>query len=137
MKEDLDVKFKFDAFPFAEYGVITGKLTKIAPAAEETAAMQPSFYRAYASMDQDYFRVKGERVALLSGMTATAEIVTESKTVLSLLMQPFQELGQGRQADPFRGESHRDSPRVHVRVRARWRLDERYAGGRPQGVTGS
>lgn len=100
MKEGLPVRLKFDAFPFAEYGVITGKLSRIVPGAEEAAPLQPSFYRAYASLDQDYFRVKGKRTTLLAGMTATAEITTEKKSLLALLLQPFQELGKIKQAEP-------------------------------------
>ena len=98
VEEGLPVKLKFDAFPFAEYGVITGEVTKIVPTAEDAGPTQPSTYRAYASLDQDYFLVKGERVALLAGMTATAEITTEKKTLLALVLEPFQELGKPKSA---------------------------------------
>ena len=68
--------------------------------ANEAEAAQPSSYRAYASLDQDYFRVRGEEAPLLAGMSATAEITTETKSLLSLLLEPFQELGKPSSAQP-------------------------------------
>ena len=97
MKPGLPVRLKFDAFPFGEYGAIAGKLVKIAPDAE-TDASKPSYYRAYSSLDQDYFRVDQKKVRLLPGMTATAEITTERKTILALLLKPFLEFGKSRPA---------------------------------------
>ncbi len=97
MKPGLPVKLKFDAFPFAEHGAIFGELTKIVPEAEGQEG-PASYYRAYCSLKQGYFRVDGKEVPLLAGMTATAEIVTERKTLLQLLLKPFLELQKTQEA---------------------------------------
>lgn len=93
------VKLKFDAFPFAEYGTISGTLINIMPDADIDAQSGLSYYRAISSLNQDFFRVKGERVKLLSGMTATAEIVTDKKTILKLILKPFTKLRKTKEAE--------------------------------------
>lgn len=99
IKPGLPVRLKFDAFPFAEHGAIMGELTHVIPEAEpHPDGAGDGYYRAYCSLNQDYFRVDGEQIALLPGMTATAEIITEQKTLLELLLQPFAELQKPREA---------------------------------------
>lgn len=95
-----NVKFKFDAFPYAEYGVIVGELVKVLPSLTEDPISDTSF-RALASVGQDYFLVDGARIRLRPGMTAVAEIVSEQKTILDLLIKPFREL---RQAEPAQSQ---------------------------------
>jgi HlyD family secretion protein len=94
---DMPTRLKFDAFPFGEYGVINGQLERIVSVAD-SADGAASFYRAYSSLDQDYFLVKGAPVKLMPGMTATIEVITERKSILSLLLQPFLEFGKPRTA---------------------------------------
>lgn len=93
----LPVNFKFDAFPYTEHGVITGKVVYIAPEAQRG---EGEFYRALASLQQTYFRVEGERVDLRPGMTAAAEIVTARKTILELLFKPLTEFFTPEKALP-------------------------------------
>ena len=47
---------------------------------------------ALVSLDQPYFRKKDQTFDLKPGMTATAEIVTERKTLLQILLRPIYEL---------------------------------------------
>jgi HlyD family secretion protein len=103
IQEGQEVKFKFDAFPFAEYGAIPGRLTNLVLEAE-TGAGGETYFRAGASLGQQYFRKNGVPIPLRSGMTATAEIQTERKTILELLLElllrPFLEVGQPSAARP-------------------------------------
>ncbi len=85
------VKLKLDAFPYAEYGSIKGELANVPPEAEGLDRPAESFYRAQASLDAQTVRRNGSHVSLLSGMTATAEIVTERKTLLQLALTPLLE----------------------------------------------
>ncbi|MBW3542040.1 MAG: HlyD family secretion protein [Planctomycetes bacterium] len=108
VREGLPVRLKFDAFPYAEHGAIGGRLTRLVKVAEDSgpassAQVAPagggSWFRAYCMLDQHYFRVRGERKPLLPGMTARAEIVTERKRILEILLKPLLEFQQGRRAD--------------------------------------
>jgi HlyD family secretion protein len=85
------VKLKLDAFPFAEYGSVRGELVNVPPDAEGVDTPGDSFYRASARLDDQAVRKNGSSVALVSGMTATAEVITERKTVLELLLTPLLE----------------------------------------------
>ncbi|MFN0055522.1 MAG: HlyD family efflux transporter periplasmic adaptor subunit [Planctomycetales bacterium] len=96
----MPVKFKFDAFPHVEHGVIDGVLTDIVPEAEGLVqgSGAPGFYRAYGTLQQEYFIVKDRQAPLLPGMSATAEIITEDKSLLSLLLTPLEEYRKSRSA---------------------------------------
>ncbi len=92
------VRFKFDAFPSAKYGAISGELISVlnAPEIEDKNGMP--YYRAIATLGQDYFRVKGKEVKLVSGMTAKAEIITDQRSLLSLFLKPIMELRKTKEA---------------------------------------
>ena len=108
------VRFKFDAFPFAQHGVLTGRIRSISPSAlpGEAGTQQP-YYRAQADLGQDYFRVNGETVPLLPGMTATAEITTDNRRVLAVIFEPLREL-----TEPRRPRSRAMSSEVATLLRA-------------------
>lgn len=99
VREGQPIKFKFDAFPFAEYGVLTGSVQSISPSAVEDEVGGESYYRATSRLNQEYFRVAGREARLLPGMLATAEISTERKSLLSLILKPFAELREPREAE--------------------------------------
>lgn len=92
------VRFKFDAFPSAKYGAISGELISILNAPEIEDKDGIPYYRAIATLGQDYFRVKGKEVKLVSGMTAKAEIITDQSSLLSLFLKPIMELGKTKEA---------------------------------------
>ena len=84
------IKLTLDAFPFADYGALEGTLTHIAPDAE-TVEEKPgeSFYRATVTLDRQSMPKGDLEIPLLSGMRGSAEIVTERKTLLELILKPF------------------------------------------------
>lgn len=92
------VKLKFDAFSYAEYGAITGSIVRIAPDAQVDSTGNAS-YRVLTALQQTYFRVKDTKVLLLPGMTASAEIVTDQKTILELLFKPLAEFAKTKEAE--------------------------------------
>jgi len=93
------VKFKFEAFAYAEYGVMPGAIVHIAPEAQVDSTGQAT-YRVLATLQQTYFRVKGLQTPLLPGMTASAEIVTDQQTLLALIFRPLAEFAQTTNAAP-------------------------------------
>jgi HlyD family type I secretion membrane fusion protein len=84
----LPVKFKFDAFPYMDYGVLVGRVTSISPAALESAE-QGLVYRAQGVLDNWQFVINEQAYAVRPGMTAVAEIITEKKSIFAIVFQKF------------------------------------------------
>jgi HlyD family secretion protein len=81
-------KVKLATFPFQEFGVIEGEVIHISPNA--TADEQLGLvYTARIRLNQSSVQVRGNDVPLAPGMSATAEIVTRQKTILTFLLEPI------------------------------------------------
>src|ERR1041384_3226850 len=91
VERGLPVKLKFDAFPFQDYGTIAGTVTEVAPDAQ-TDREAGSFYKITIAPQQTTINAKGQQVALRPGLALTAEIVTEHKSIWSILFEPFRKL---------------------------------------------
>ena len=87
----LPVKIKFDAFPFQDYGIVSGTIVEIAPDAEAKKETG-SFYKVMIALAQTSIVAKEKAIPLRPGLTLTAEVVTERKSILNLLLEPFREL---------------------------------------------
>jgi multidrug efflux pump subunit AcrA (membrane-fusion protein) len=86
IEKGLPAKLKFDAFPFQDYGVVEGMVIDIAPDARVDQG-SGSFYKVTIATGQSQFW-KQKNVVLRPGLTVTAGIITERRTVLSLLLAP-------------------------------------------------
>jgi len=94
------VKFKFEAFPFAENGVLHGLIESIGPVkVGDDGAQYGKYYHATSGLNQEYFRVDGLPFQLLPGMSATAEIRTEQKRIIDLLIAPVSKLAKAKSAE--------------------------------------
>ncbi|OKO74232.1 hypothetical protein AC628_22955 [Bradyrhizobium sp. NAS96.2] len=105
---------KVDAFPFTRFGVLHGKVMRIAseaveeqeakrglanaPATANTAGaspagqagQSPSFvFPITVELEQQSIDVDGAKVALTPGMTVTVEIKTDSRRVIDYLLSPL------------------------------------------------
>jgi hemolysin D len=108
-----EAEIKIDTFNFTKYGLIHGhvlsmsqdsiKRQKPDPAKDKPAstlndtsepAGQEMIYRARISLDQTDMLIGGKRLPLSSGMAATAEIKTGTRSVLSYLLSPIMRLHQ-------------------------------------------
>jgi HlyD family secretion protein len=87
VKPGMEVKVKLETFPYQEFGLIKGTVARISPNAV-TDEQLGLVYPTRVLLDQAAVQVKGQSVPLTPGMTATAEIVTRQKTVLSFLLEP-------------------------------------------------
>jgi HlyD family secretion protein len=86
IEEGMTIKYKFDAFPYMDYGTIEGKVIWIAPSAVE-AGEQGFVYNLRGSLGKTWFEDRNNRYSIKAGMTATAEIVTKKKSIFSILFK--------------------------------------------------
>ena len=132
---------KVDAFPFTRFGVLHGKVVKIAPSAvaEEdarralanaSAAANPSqgastapgqpqsfVFPVTVALDETAMKIDDAIIALTPGMTVTVEIKTDSRRVIDYLLSPSprshpRRRGNGRAKSA--GESSAGPTRVNV-----------------------
>jgi len=85
------VKLKYEAFPFGEYGIRRGRLLRVSPDAVADPALGPA-YRGLVGLEEVTIRVGGEERPLMYGMKGTAEVITDRRSILSLLLRPLREL---------------------------------------------
>jgi hemolysin D len=108
-----DAVVKVDAFPFTRFGVVHGKVVKIAPAAIDEQDAKRALANATASanvaqapapapgqpenfvfpvtvaLDEMAMKISGSTVPLAPGMTVTVEIKTDSRRVIDYLLSPL------------------------------------------------
>lgn len=91
IEQGMPAKLKFDAFPFQDYGTIDGTVQEIAPDAQVSKEGE-SFYKVLVAPARTSVAAKGKEIPLKPGLALTAEIITERKSILSLILEPFSKL---------------------------------------------
>jgi hemolysin D len=82
------VAVKLDAFPFTKHGTIPGQIETIASDATEDEKLGP-VYRARVRLLRSTIMRDGETVRLTPGLSATADIRTGARSVMSYLISPI------------------------------------------------
>ncbi|MBI5057517.1 MAG: HlyD family efflux transporter periplasmic adaptor subunit [Nitrospirae bacterium] len=85
IKKGMPVKYKFDAFPYTDYGTRRGEVVSVSPSAVESGALG-FVYTVRGSLKEPYYEIRGAKYFIKAGMTATAELVTEEKSIFSILV---------------------------------------------------
>ncbi|OHV88212.1 HlyD family type I secretion periplasmic adaptor subunit [Mesorhizobium sp. ORS 3428] len=105
---------KVDAFPFTRFGVLHGKVSRVAPEAVEEQEAKRDLANAAAAananaaapasqagqpqsfvfpvtiaLDEQAMDINGEMIPLTSGMTVSVEIKTDSRRVIDYLLSPI------------------------------------------------
>jgi HlyD family secretion protein len=91
LREGLDVKMKFSAFPYQRYGFIDGTLEYISPSARGVSG-DAVVYSGHVSLDKDYYRVDGIEYPLHYGMAATAEVVVRKRRLIDMALDPMRQI---------------------------------------------
>ncbi len=81
-----NVKLLYDSFPFQRYGVKSGSVRWISPAADQ------SVFRVFVEVADDSVMVQGQKRDLLPGMGGLAEIVVGRRSVISYAFEPVRQL---------------------------------------------
>ena len=97
LTKGMNVKLKFDAYPFQDYGIVTGKLTAISPTSKliDTEQGQVASYNLEIKLDRDCLPSGNKCIALRPGDTATAEVIVRQRRIIDFILDPFKKLQQG------------------------------------------
>jgi hemolysin D len=93
----LPVKIKFDAYPFQDYGIVSGELIKISPTTTEidTPNGKVAAYNLEISLKQNCIPSANKCISLHPGDTATAEVIVRQRRIIDFLIDPFKKLQKG------------------------------------------
>jgi len=88
-------RLRFDAFPYQRFGLYEGEVIKTAQAivlpneVDMPVAVQEPVYRVAVALSQQEIRAYGTTVPLQSGMSLSADIVLEQRSLLAWLFEPI------------------------------------------------
>jgi HlyD family secretion protein len=88
IQTDMRAKVKIATFPFQEFGTIEGTVIHISPNATIDEKLGPVF-TAHIQLARTTMPLRGDMVELVPGMSATGDIVTRQKSVLTFLTEPI------------------------------------------------
>ena len=89
LRSGADVRITFDALPREDYGDLPGRLTKLAPDADDLG-----FYRAWVALDRTDLRGPLGTEKLRAGLELHARVVIERRSILTLVLSPLRRLSQ-------------------------------------------
>lgn len=93
-KVGMPVRLKFDAYPYQDYGVLSGKVRSISPDSKVDDRSN-SAYTIEVELDQTYIIKNQQKIDLKLGQTATADIVIRHQKVIDLLLEPIRKIQRG------------------------------------------
>lgn len=92
IKVGLPVKVKLDAYDYAIFGSMKGQVTYVSAdaLAEDTKTGPITYYRIkMAITEKEFLGQKSQEIEVRPGMTATVDVQTGQRSVLSFLMKPL------------------------------------------------
>lgn len=87
IRQGMKAKVKMATFPFQEFGTIDGEVVQVSPNAIVDKDMGLVF-PTRIKLSKHEIQVRGKDVELTPGMSATGEIVTRKKSILTFLIEP-------------------------------------------------
>jgi multidrug efflux pump subunit AcrA (membrane-fusion protein) len=93
VRRGLAAKLKFEAFPFQDYGVVEGTVIDISPDATNKGGI--NYYKVTIAPGKTWIANQEKDFMLRPGLSVKAEIVTERRTVLSLMLEPVRKFKSG------------------------------------------
>ncbi|MGB5959940.1 MAG: HlyD family efflux transporter periplasmic adaptor subunit [Coleofasciculaceae cyanobacterium] len=94
VKIGMPVQVKLDAYPYQNYGVISGKVTSISPDSKQDKQLG-SVYQVEVSLDRHSITANKQTIQFKSGQAATVEIITRRRHISDILLDPIRQLQKG------------------------------------------
>ena len=91
MKPGMKAQIRVDAFPYTQFGSITGSLKSVGTLPLEPDQQNPMpRFPAYVKIDKDYLEKDGEKYEISAGQSVQVNLVLRDKRVISLLTDAVQ-----------------------------------------------
>jgi hemolysin D len=90
----MPVQVKFDAYPYQEYGLISGEVTSISPNTQPNEQLG-EVYKIEIKLDRNYVTENQEKIYFKPGQTASAEIIIRRRRIIDIILDPIRQLKEG------------------------------------------
>ncbi|MDJ0599951.1 MAG: HlyD family efflux transporter periplasmic adaptor subunit [Crocosphaera sp.] len=87
----MPAQVKLDAYPYQDYGVITGKVTEISADAESDEKLG-EIYRVEIELERDHILKNQEMIPFKPGQTVTADIIIRRRRIIDVLIDPIKQM---------------------------------------------
>lgn len=89
MKPSQIAYIKLDAFPAERFGFLKGKVTSIGADARQQTGSTSWVYAVRLSLDKDHMEIGTQSLYFSAGMTATVDVVTGKRRLISYFFEPI------------------------------------------------
>lgn len=94
VKTGMSVKVKLDAYPYQNYGIISGKVRSISPDAKPDERLG-AVYRVEVVLDRTSVTANKQTISFKAGQTATADIIIRERRIIDVLLDPIEQMQKG------------------------------------------
>lgn len=93
VEEGMAVKVKLDAYPYQDYGVIPGIVSKISPDAKSDEHLG-EVYLVEVTLERDHVLKNQQTITFKAGQTGTADIIIRRRRIIDVLIDPIKKIQQ-------------------------------------------
>lgn len=93
INKGMPVQVKLDAYPYQEYGIVSGKVTSVSADAKADEQLG-TVYKVEVALDRNYVTDEGQTIDFKAGQTASADIIIRHRRIVDILLDPLQQLQQ-------------------------------------------
>jgi len=94
VKTGMPVQVKLDAYPYQDYGIVSGKVTSVSPDTK-TDDKFGSVYRVKIALNRNYVKSEQGQIQFKAGQTASADIVIRQHRIADIFLDPIRQLQKG------------------------------------------
>ncbi|EAZ91259.1 HlyD family efflux transporter periplasmic adaptor subunit [Crocosphaera chwakensis] len=87
----MPAQVKLDAYPYQDYGVITGQVTDISADAESDEKLG-EIYRVEIELERDHILKNQEMISFKPGQTVTADIIIRRRRIIDVVLDPIKKM---------------------------------------------
>ncbi len=94
VKTGMPVQVKLDAYPYQDYGIVSGLVTSVSPDAKPDERLGP-VYRVEVELNRKYVSANHQTITFKAGQTANADIIIRRRRIANILLDPLRKLQKG------------------------------------------
>ncbi len=94
IKQGMPVQVKLDAYPYQDYGIVSGKVKSVSPDTKKDEQLG-SVYKVEVVLDRNYVTANQQTISFKAGQTGTADIIIRRRRIVDILLDPLRQLQKG------------------------------------------